>query len=212
MHAALSALWRLPDPADRYRAYLRTMHTVIRASVPLMETAARRCADLGPADPVAGPLGRYLTAHIEEERHHDAWLLADLALAGGDPAEPLRQLPPPEAARLVGAQFYWVLHHHPVCLLGYIAVLEGHAPAPWLADRLARTTGLPDAAFRTVREHAVLDAGHGADLDALLDRLPLTPEQESWVAVSALHTVAAAVELLRRPDPTVPHAPPGGAP
>jgi len=196
LHAAMADLWRPEGLTERYGTYLRTMHAVIRASVPLMELARRRCAER-PADPVAGPLGRYLARHIEEERAHDDWLLDDLSAAGLDPRAPLRDLPPPAVARLVGPQYYWVEHFHPVALLGYIAVLEGNAPAPWLADRLAADTGLPGAAFQTVRHHAVLDGGHCAELDALLDRLPLTGTQQTAVAVSALHTVDAATELFR---------------
>jgi hypothetical protein len=171
------------------------MHEVIRASVPLMELAARRCAERGLADPVAVPLRRYLERHIEEESGHDDWLLADLAAAGERPPEADRQ-PPPVVARLVGPQYYWIEHHHPVALLGYVTVLEHNAPAPWLARRLATETGLPDAAFQTVHHHAELDRDHGADLELLLDRLPLDRAQETAVAVSALHTVVAATDLF----------------
>lgn len=198
LHAATARMWRsdvgLPD---RYRRYLRAMHQVIRASVPLMERAAGRCEAL-PSDPVAEPLAGYLRAHAEEERGHDDWLLADAAATGTAPAELTDGMPPPHLAALVGAQYYWVEHSHPVALLGYIAVLEGNAPAPGLAGRLARLTGLPDAAFETVRLHADLDHGHSADLDLLLDRLPLDAAQRSLVAVSALHTVASLAELFDR--------------
>ncbi|MFF7633033.1 iron-containing redox enzyme family protein [Kitasatospora sp. NPDC008050] len=197
LRAAMADLWRPEGLTTRYAGYLRTMHEVIRASVPLMELAVRRCARLAPADPVAGPLGAYLAEHIEEERGHDDWLLADLAAAGLDPLPPRAQ-PPVAVARLVGPQYYWIEHYHPVSLLGYITVLESNAPAPWLAERLAADTGLPGAAFQTVSHHAALDTGHCADLERILDRLPLDAAQESAVAVSALHTVDAAAELFTR--------------
>ncbi|WP_354642999.1 iron-containing redox enzyme family protein [Kitasatospora camelliae] len=194
--AATDALWRPAGLGPRYLRYLAAMHQLIRASVPLMERAAVRCAELGPADPVAGPLGRYLREHAEEERGHDDWLLADLAAAGADPAELLAAVPPPAVAELAGAQYYWIEHHHPVALLGYVAALEGNAPAPWLADRLAAGTGLPPAAFRTVREHAELDGGHLAALDALLDALPLTAAAEAAIGLSALHTAHGITRLF----------------
>ncbi|SFC17225.1 iron-containing redox enzyme family protein [Streptomyces aidingensis] len=198
LHRATARLWR-PGAGltARYTRYLGAMYHVIRASVPLMELAALRCAALA-ADPVAAPLARYLHHHIDEERGHDDWLLADAAAAGADPGGIAGDTPPAAVARLVGAQYYWIEYHHPVTLLGYIAVLEGNAPAPWLAGRLARETGLPDAAFGTVRRHADLDGGHRDDLDRLLDRLPLTVRQRTAVAVSALHTVDAVAELFRQ--------------
>lgn len=198
LSAATAVLW-LPDGAElsgRYIAYLREMHALIRASVPLMERAARRCAQLAPHDPAAGPLRRYLERHIDEERGHDAWLLDDIAAAGGDPDPAARSLPSPVVAELAGAQYYWIEHEHPVALLGYIRVLEGNAPAPWLANRLAQRTGLPDAAFHTVREHAELDSGHLTDLDETIDALPLTPWHETVLAVSALHTADRIIRLF----------------
>jgi hypothetical protein len=198
LRAASAALWRPTGLRPRYVEYLCTMHALIRASVPLLERAALRCAELPPGDPLADPLRRYFEEHAGEERGHDAWLLADLAAAGADPAVALSRLPAPVVAELAGAQYYWIEHHHPVTLLGYILVLEGNAPAPWLADRLARQTGLPGAAFRTVRDHAALDSGHVASLYGLLDALPLTPAQEAAVAVSALRTAHGVTHLFRQ--------------
>ncbi|MCX4553511.1 iron-containing redox enzyme family protein [Streptomyces sp. NBC_01387] len=198
LRASAARVWRSDSGLPgRYRHYLCAMHQVIRASVPLMERAAARCEALSQ-DPVAPLLTRYLRAHAEEERGHDDWLLADAAATGTAPGELTCAVPPAHVAALVGAQYYWLEHSHPVALLGYIAVLEGNAPAPGLAGRLERETGLPQAAFETVRLHADLDDGHGADLDRLLDRLPLDAAQRSLVAVSALHTVAALTELFDR--------------
>lgn len=201
LRTATAALWR-PEPAEpsrrRYVAYLREMHALIRASVPLMEQAARRCARLAPHDPVAEPLAQYLERHIEQERGHDAWLLDDIAAAGADPAREAHRLHSPIVAELAGAQYYWIEHEHPVALLGYIRVLEGNAPASWLAARLAARTGLPDAAFRTVREHAELDISHLTELDEAIDALPLTPIHEALLAVSALHTADQIIRLFTR--------------
>lgn len=198
LRAATSTLWQCaPDVLrPRYLAYLYEMYALVRTSVPLMERAARRCVELAPGDPVAEPLEWYLERHVEEERGHDAWLLEDLAVAGGDPTEAIGRLPSAAVADLAGAQYYWIEHHHPVALLGYIRVLEGNAPAVRLADHLAARTGLPDAAFRTVREHAELDGGHLADLDDLLDALPLSSAQQTALAVSALRTADGVTRLF----------------
>ncbi|MFI1414512.1 iron-containing redox enzyme family protein [Streptomyces sp. NPDC020707] len=210
VRAATDALWRPTGLAPRYATYLAVMHGVIRASVPLMERAATLCAALRPHDPVAAPLERYLRVHAEEERGHDDWLLTDLAALGdtalGDTAAAVAgEQPPPATARFVGAQYYWIEHHHPVALLGYIAVLESNAPARRLADHIV-SSGVPEASLRTVRAHAELDDGHTADLFELLDVLPLTPVLRRAVTTSALHTVDGLVGLFGRiagePRPT----------
>ncbi|MFJ8755754.1 iron-containing redox enzyme family protein [Streptomyces cyaneofuscatus] len=200
---ATTHMWRAEGLLPRYRTYLCAMHAVIRASVPLMELALRRTAER-PGDPLAEPLAAYLAEHIQEEAGHDAWLLEDLLATGAAPEDALGPQPPPDVAALVGPQYYWIEHHHPVALLGYIAVLEGYAPAPGLTDRIGRITALPAAALRTVREHAALDTDHLDELHALLDRLPLTRDQEAAVAVSALHSLDALTRLfvrLGRPAP-----------
>jgi Iron-containing redox enzyme len=195
LRATSARMWQAPGLRERYTEYLCAMHMVVRASVPLMETALRRCTAVGGADPVADRLAGYLRRHVAEERDHDRWLLADLAALGHDPDE-VRRVPSPPVARMVGAQYYWVLHHHPVCLLGYVAVLEGSPPPPSLVTYLRARTGHPDDAFRTLRAHADLDTAHGAAVFGLLDALPLSAAQRAAVGLSALHTVSCAASLL----------------
>ncbi|MFH9728048.1 iron-containing redox enzyme family protein [Streptomyces sp. NPDC017254] len=190
LRAATAALWRPDGLRQRYVRYLAAMHPLVRASVPLLRRAAARCAELD--DPAARPLAAYCLRHAEEERDHDAWLLDDLATAGAGPAA----VPHPVVVELAGAQYYRIEHEHPVALLGYIAVLEGNAPGPRLADRLVEVTGLPDGAFRTLREHAELDGGHLDDLNQVLDALAPTPAQQTSVSVSALHTANLLTRLF----------------
>jgi hypothetical protein len=172
---------------ELYPEYLFTSHCVIRASVPLMETA--RDVAAGREDPVSAALAPYLAHHIPEEVGHDEWLLGDLESIGYDRAALLARPPSPAVAALVGAQYYWIHHFHPVALLGYIGLLEGYPPSLPLIDALQRGTGYERAAFRTMIAHAELDPGHGAELDELLDTLPLTREQSAVIGLSALHTV-----------------------
>ncbi|MFD7639219.1 iron-containing redox enzyme family protein [Kitasatospora sp. NPDC059795] len=194
LHRASARLWRPDgDLTGRYRRYLWAMHAVTTASVPLLERAASACSRWD--DGWAPSLAAYFAGHAEEERGHDAWLLADLVAAGEPTGEP-RPLPPPLVVELAGAQYYRIEHRHPATLLGYLAVLEGHAPSPVLAGVLAARTGLPEAAFRTLREHADLDADHVAEVERQLDRLPLTADQRTEVAVSALHTAGILARLF----------------
>jgi len=199
-----SAFWETGDPRDRYLRYAQTMHAVIRASVPLMELAARRCTELAPADPVAADLGGYLRGHIEEERHHDDWLAEDLAVLGLDPVTLLTRWPAGPVAALAGAQYYWIRHYHPACLLGYIGALESTAPPAGMASWLAGRTGFPAAAFRTLEHHAQADLEHAAALYDLIDRLKPDPSLAAAIGCSALHTVGALGDLFKSlADPAI---------
>lgn len=196
LRSSAARLWHPRHLRERYLRYLVTMHTVIRASVPLMELALDHCRRADPADPASEPLGHYLSRHIARERHHDTWLLRDMAAAGLQPRRELARPPSPEVARMVGAQYYWVSHFHPLCLLGYVAVLELNAPAPPLIPLLADRTGLPAAAFETLRVHAEVDGGHSAAVLATLDGITAPPQVRAAVRLSALHTVGALVDVL----------------
>jgi hypothetical protein len=184
-----------PRVRELYPEYLFTSHCVIRASVPLME-AARALAAARDDDPVCARLAPYLAHHIPEELDHDEWLLGDLELLGRPRAQVLARPPSPTVASLVGAQYYWIQHFHPVALLGYIGLLEGYPPSPGLIGELERRTGFERAAFRTMIAHAELDPGHGAELDELLDTLPLTREQSAVIGLSALHTVERYTQAI----------------
>jgi hypothetical protein len=192
----------IDDPRIRelYPEYLVTLHCVIRASVSLMETARQRSTELAGSDPVSAALAAYLEEHIPEERDHDEWLLDDLAVLGRDRATVLARPPSPRVAAAVGAQYYWILHFHPVALLGYIALLEGYPPTIELLDELIERTGHSRDAFTTLIAHAELDPGHRDELDAVLDELPLTPEQSTVMGLSAIHsvqTLARAIDDVR---------------
>jgi hypothetical protein len=191
---ASERLMRDPRIAALYPEYLFTVHCIIRASVPLMETAQRRSRELAPKDPVSAALDPYFEEHIPEERDHDEWLLGDLEVLGNERSSVLARPPSPTVAAAVGAQYYWIRHYHPVGLLGYIALLEGYPPSPELLDELAERTGYDEAAFRTLAAHAELDPGHRDELDAVIDALPVTEEQSTVMGLSAI----SSVQMLAR--------------
>ena len=178
---------------ELYPEYLFASHCVIRASVPLMETA-RQLAAARADDPVCARLAPYLEHHIPEELHHDDWLLDDLELLGVDRAVVLSHLPSQSVAALVGCQYYWALHYHPVAVLGYIALMEGYPPTPELVEDLIARTGYPREVFRTFAEHGELDPHHRDELDEAIDSLPLTGKQEALLGLSAM----SSVEFLAR--------------
>jgi hypothetical protein len=201
-HAEL--IWSSPQLPELYPVYLRAMHTIVRSAVPLMEAALDRAGQLAETDEVAAGLARYLARHVDEERGHDQWLLEDLAVTGADPQEPLLRIPSPRVAALVGAQYYWLRHHHPIALIGHIAAIEGYPPPIGFAARLRRLTGYPKAAFRAIAVHERLDLRHRSELWDAIDGLPLRREHETMIGVSALHTIQSAVEVLAEVYASIP--------
>jgi Iron-containing redox enzyme len=190
----MARLWEGETPRATYLEWLRVLHSMIRATVPLMLTATEACLQRA-GDPVAEGFGQYLSRHIREEYGHDAWVAEDYAAAGGDPSQLALLTVGGAVASLVGSQYYWVRHVHPVALLGHIAVLEGYPPAADVARSMAARTGLPPAAFRALDRHATLDQRHRADVYRLLDALPLQPWHERLIGTSALHTAAGVREV-----------------
>jgi heme oxygenase-like protein len=193
---AFKALTTHPRVAELWPRYLVATHTVIRTTETLMETAVVRARQLAETDPVAAGAAEYFEHHIEEERGHDEWVLDDLEFMGVGREGVLRCLPSPTAARLVGAQYYWILHYHPVALFGYFAVKEGFPPQPALIEGLIERTGYPRAAFHAFAAHGELDPRHSEELDEALDSLPVTREHETVVGLSAIATSELMAELV----------------
>jgi len=196
MSARGTAFWNHPDLRVRYPRYLVATHTVIRASVPLMQTAVAEARTRYPDDPATAPLCAYLDWHIPEETGHDEWVLEDLERIGIPSSIALEHPPTTAVTSLVGSQYYYIRHVHPAVLLGYIAVLEGYPPSEELARTAAARTGYPIEAFRTLRKHAHLDPHHRRDLDATLDRIPLTPQLAGAIRRNALQTMAGLIDLI----------------
>jgi hypothetical protein len=184
-HARLPALFPL---------FLQTLYGSARATSPLMQTACEALRRR-EGDPLAAPLQAYFGRHLVEEAAHDEWLLDDLASIG-IPRERVLAPAPQAIARLVGAQYYWIAHAHPVCLLGFFAVLEGFPPTDEHLDDVQRRTGLPATAFRMLRHHASEDPAHADEVFRMVDELPLEPWQRDLVSTSALATVSALHDVF----------------
>lgn len=183
-----------PGVRELYPEYLERMHWIVRASVPLMETARTRALEI--ADPVAATVAAYFEKHIDEEVGHDEWLLEDLEALGRDRAAVLVRPPSPTVAGVIGAQYYWILHFHPVALLGYTMLLEGYAPAPADVEDLMARTGYGPDSFRTMSGHAELDPDHADELAETIDSLPLSGEQSAVLGLSAMSTVHGLARVL----------------
>ena len=189
LDAAAIELWTHPRLSEIYPEFLFRNHSVIRASVPLMQAAAAACEPHVASDPLAAGIFSYLTHHIPEEMHHDDWILEDLEALNIPRREVLARMPCPVVAALVGSQYYWIRHYHPVALLGFIAVLEGTPPDVAYFERVADHAGIPRVAFSNLLRHGRLDPRHRDDLDHTLDKLPLTENHHALLGVSSFQTV-----------------------
>ncbi len=171
---------RDPRLPELYRDYLVASHGILCATIPLLQTARREAQ-----------------THIEEETGEDEWALRDLEVLGVERSTALAHVPSPNVARLVGAQYYWVLHVDPIAVLGYLAALERDPPSSDFIEELIRRTGHDRAAFRTLIAHAERDPEHADELDELLDHIELTGTQWELVSLSALSTVQMLARVLR---------------
>ena len=175
---------------------MATGYHIARAMVPLMETALARARALAPDDQVAEGLAAYLEKHIPEEMHGDepgGAALDDLEALGVDRVAVQAQLPHPKIAALLGAQYFWIFHYHPVAILGFLHLESYHPDVPTL-ELLIERTGLPRDGFRQLLLHAKLDAVHARELERVLDSLPLEPHHEGLIALSALQSVTLLTE------------------
>ncbi len=196
MDAAAKALWTHPRLREIYPEFLFRNHAVIRSSVPLMQAAAAACEKRLGSDPLAEGMLAYFKKHIPEETGHDDWVLDDLQALGFRREDVLKRIPPPSAAALAGAQYYWIRHFHPVALLGFIAVLEGTPPDVEFFENLADRIGLPRRAFSNLLLHGRLDPQHRNDLDHTLDALPLDENHHSIMGVSAFQTISLLTRVV----------------
>ena len=181
-------VWFHPGLSELFPEFLFAMYGITVASAPAMRTAADCCSALAD-DPLAAWLREYYLEHAEEESGHEQWLLGDLASFGIPRDRVLQRLPYPSVAALVGVQYYWMLHVHPIAYLGYISVVEEPASMEFL-ETASRRTGIPLSSMSGHVMHAKLDPDHVAEFDAALDSLPLLQQHQDLISVSAIATVS----------------------
>ncbi len=160
-----------------YLAFLREAYHHVRHTVPLLQATQ---AALPPRHAwLRAPLDEY----IEEEAGHDAWILDDIAAAGGD-ADAVRRGPPGHATEVMVAYAYdTIARRNPLGFFGMVHVLEGTSVSLALmaADAIQVPLALPDAAFRYLRSHGTLDQQHTAHFARLMDRIDDPRDQSDIV-------------------------------
>jgi hypothetical protein len=108
----------------------------------------------------------------------------------------LARLPKESATELVGVQYYWIEHYHPIALAGYIATMEGDPPSIDFIEDVARRNHLPLNCFTSFLYHARIDLEHRRELDEALDALPLTVDHLALIGLSSLRTIRMMTEIM----------------
>lgn len=122
-----------------------------------------------------GELKAFYKHHLEDERHHAAWLKEDL----GEHPIVLHY----GAAQLAGMSYYLLRHVHPVALMGYMQALEGNRIDPVLIESLEAQHGA--SAVRVLKLHAQEDPRHIEELNAF----PLPDEWRPLVENTRIQTL-----------------------
>lgn len=159
------------DLSEIARPWLRLQFQVTRATSETLDYAIGRCGKVGHEDFFEMTLCEYFERKSNDEDGHGLMMASDMVQAGvsGPPPD---ESPNPFVAEMAGRQFYLLAFAHPAAYLGYIALLEGFVPDLATVDTIAKESGLPLVAFRTVRMHAGADVGHKAELVKMLDEVP----------------------------------------
>lgn len=196
LNTAAQRFWCGENVGRLLPSFLLELYSMVHCSVPLMTAAFERAAELAANDPLATMTAAYLERHILEERHHDEWLLDDMAFTCLDRAAVLGRAPSANVARLIGAQYCWVRHAHPAALFGYLAVIEGNPPLPQHLAEIQRVSGYRPEAFRCLHQHAADDIEHLTELRATITGLPLSESDSALISMSAFATLEGLVEIL----------------
>lgn len=147
-----------------YIAYLTQAYHHVRHTVPLLKAARAKLA------------GKPLFAHalddyIEEETGHEAWILNDIAAAGGDAAAAAASQPGPATAAMVNHAYHVIENGNAAAFFGMVFVLEGTsvAMATSGASAVQESLGLPRQAFSYLNSHGALDIDHMAFFARLMN-------------------------------------------
>lgn len=168
---------------------------VAKATVPMMQEVVN-CSNNIADDPVSAPLIKYMQKHIAEETDHDEWYLDDLEVLGLSRDEAHSRIPTPNTAAMIGSQYYWIKHYHPVAFLGYMGSVETYPSPEQCVKDMIKESGLPEKGFDTLLMHAQIDIHHGKDIIDLINTLPLTELHLKIIERSAFQTFRYTALML----------------
>ena len=160
-----------------YLDYLAEAYHHVKHTVPLMRLAQSRM------DANHAPFKAALDDYVAEETGHEAWILSDIANAGGD-AQSVRTGAPRAATEMMVAFAYdYVGRVNPMGFFGMVYVLEGTsvALASHGAASVQRSLGLADDCFTYLTSHGALDQSHMVFFRQLMDRVDDPADRQAIV-------------------------------
>jgi Iron-containing redox enzyme len=200
--------WNHPALAQLFPRFLIQAFCIMRLGLTLMHDASLQALDLTErGDTTACELTRYLQKHLAEEQGHDLWLLEDIRTLGYTDEQVLCARPCVATINLIGAQYFWMRHTHPVTIMGYLTLMEGYAPLTSQLGQIRARTGAPETAFRCLCRHADDDPAHSAELNYTLNKMALSSEQvkalglSAFAAIEGLSTMFEELMATLPPDP-----------
>ena len=192
----LRLFWGHERFTEVFEQHLYRLYHAVHASVPLMQCALEISRQLAPNCPVAAALVPYFSEHIEEEKDPDVWLLQDMEVLGASWDRTAEQIPPTVVATLIGTQYYYINHTHPITMIGYLAVVEGNPPRAEVLDRIVATTTIQREALRSFYRHAEMDIHHSDEVWRLLDDLPLAKWHNTLLGMNAMLVTDQLANML----------------
>lgn len=162
-----------------YRAFLHDLYHIVWHFCPIMAAAASRLDD------------RYrqvryeLYERISEEKGHEAWVLEDIEVVGGDVAGARANPPSAPVQAMIAFNYHAAERFHPCSVLGMLYMLEvvSSVYAGRVSDSIARAIGrdVDSGGFKFLSSHSSMDQDHVAKLNVLLKTVEGTDAQESII-------------------------------
>ncbi len=164
---------------SEYRAFLHDLYHVVWHFCPIMATAASHCDDRFRGV-------RYeLYERINEEQHHEEWVLEDIEAMGGNAKQVSVTPPSPPVQAMIGFNYSACERIHPCSVLGMLYTLEVVASVYGgrVSDSIARALGRDTEAggFKFLSSHATMDVEHMAKLNKLVKTIEDSVAQQAII-------------------------------
>jgi pyrroloquinoline quinone (PQQ) biosynthesis protein C len=164
----------------QYLAFLAQAYHHVRHTVPLLMACGSRL-------PMRlGWLRNAIAEYIDEEIGHEEWILADIAMCGGDSRQVARSAPSLETELMVAYAYHQIDRRNPVGFFGMVHVLEGTstAIATRAAESIRTSLGLPANALTYLTSHGSLDVEHVKFFERLMNRIDDEEDREAVIHCS----------------------------